>query len=121
MGFLQNLCIVGFKSIIIIGDLGDYMPEVHMGNYVSDFKILLKQTETIEEKIMEIHQKNLKGQTPPQVESSFLKLACQLDTYGVDPHPVKVCNITYRFYSEKNCTYCYNTKLSFIVLHNVNT
>ncbi|KAF2885612.1 hypothetical protein ILUMI_20554 [Ignelater luminosus] len=86
-------CAVGEASMlaafIIQGDLGDYMPEVHLGNYVSDYKILLKQTETIEEKIMEIHQKNLKGQTPPQVESSFLKLACQLDTYGVDPHPVK--------------------------------
>lgn len=39
---------------------------------------------------MEIHQKQLKGQSSSQVETTFLKLACQLDTYGVDPHPVKV-------------------------------
>ncbi|KAJ8934885.1 hypothetical protein NQ314_013165 [Rhamnusium bicolor] len=72
-----------------LGELGDHDPEIHTGNYVSDFKILLKQTEAIEEKAMEIHQKQLKGQSQSQVENTFLKLACQLDTYGVDPHPVK--------------------------------
>lgn len=74
---------------IIQGEIGDYVPEIHTGHYVSCYKLLLKQTDTIEEKIMEVHQKALKGQTPSQVESAFLKLACQLDTYGVDPHPVK--------------------------------
>ncbi|KAF5284846.1 hypothetical protein FQR65_LT13398 [Abscondita terminalis] len=74
---------------IIQGEIGDYVPEIHTGRYVSCYKLLLKQTEAIEEKIMEVHQKALKGQTPSQVESAFLKLACQLDTYGVDPHPVK--------------------------------
>lgn len=72
--------------------MGDYDSEIHTGNYVSDFKILLKQTDSIEDKAMEIHQKQLKGQSPSQVENTFLKLACQLDTYGVDPHPVKVTN-----------------------------
>ncbi|XP_076261009.1 FERM domain containing isoform X2 [Rhynchophorus ferrugineus] len=76
-------------ALIVQGDLGDYDPEIHIGNYISDLKILLKQTETIEEKAIEIHQKQLKGQDQSQVENSFLKLACQLDTYGVDPHPVK--------------------------------
>jgi hypothetical protein len=57
---------------------------------VSEFNLLLKQTPEIEEKIMDIHQTQLKGQTPAQVESNFLRKACQLDTYGVDPHPVKV-------------------------------
>lgn len=76
-------------ALIIQGELGDYDPEIHIGHYVADFKILLKQTETIEDKAMEIHQKRIKGQDQSQVENSFLKLACQLDTYGVDPHPVK--------------------------------
>lgn len=80
---------------VILGELGDYDAEAHVGNYMSDFKILLKQTETIEEKAMEIHQKQLKGQSPSQVENAFLKLACQLDTYGVDPHPVKVMHLRY--------------------------
>nr|CAD7569310.1 unnamed protein product [Timema californicum] len=70
-------------------ELGDYDPEEHEENYVSDFKLLLKQTQEIEEKIMEIHRTHLKGQTPAQTENNFLKKACQLDTYGVDPHPVK--------------------------------
>ncbi|XP_049818275.1 FERM domain-containing protein 5 isoform X2 [Aethina tumida] len=76
-------------ALILQGELGDYDSEIHTGNYVSDFKILLKQTDSIEDKAMEIHQKQLKGQSPSQVENTFLKLACQLDTYGVDPHPVK--------------------------------
>ncbi|CAH0562655.1 unnamed protein product [Brassicogethes aeneus] len=77
-------------ALILQGELGDYDNEIHTGNYVSDIKILLKQTESIEDKAMEIHQKQLKGQSPSQVENTFLKLACQLDTYGVDPHPVKL-------------------------------
>ncbi|XP_022915176.2 FERM domain-containing protein 5 [Onthophagus taurus] len=76
-------------ALIIQGELGDHDPEVHLGSYISDFKILLKQTEAIEDKAMEIHQKQLKGWSPSQVENTFLKLASQLDTYGVDPHPVK--------------------------------
>ncbi|XP_018578109.1 FERM domain-containing protein 5 isoform X2 [Anoplophora glabripennis] len=76
-------------ALILQGELGDYNPEIHIGNYVTDFKILLKQTEAIEEKAMEIHHKQLKGQSQSQVENTFLKLTCQLDTYGVDPHPVK--------------------------------
>lgn len=72
------------------GELGDYDPEIHIGHYVSDLKVLLKQTETIEDKAMDIHQKQLKGQDLSQIETSFLKSSCQLDTYGVDPHPVKV-------------------------------
>ncbi len=30
------------------------------------------------------------GQVPSEAEGNFLKKACTLDTYGVDPHPVKV-------------------------------
>ncbi|KAL6430471.1 hypothetical protein ACFW04_007821 [Cataglyphis niger] len=38
---------------------------------------------------MEIHQAQLKGFTPEQAENYFLRIASQLDTYAVDPHPVK--------------------------------
>ncbi|XP_049830490.1 FERM domain-containing protein 5 isoform X3 [Schistocerca gregaria] len=76
-------------AYIIQSELGDYDPEEHEDNYVSDFKLLLKQTPEIEGKIMELHQTQLRGQTPAQTETNFLRKACQLDTYGVDPHPVK--------------------------------
>lgn len=73
-----------------LGELGDYDPEIHEQNYISEHKLLLKQTETIEEKAMDLHQSQLKGFTPEQAETHFLRLASQLDTYAVDPHPVKV-------------------------------
>ncbi len=34
-----------------------------------------------------------RGQVPSEAEGNFLKKACSLDTYGVDPHPVKVTHI----------------------------
>ncbi|XP_033342122.1 FERM domain containing isoform X1 [Megalopta genalis] len=76
-------------ACIVQSELGDYDPEIHEGNYISAHKLLLKQTETIEEKAMELHQTQLKGFTPEQAVTHFLRLASQLDTYAVDPHPVK--------------------------------
>ena len=75
---------------MILGEIGDYDPKLHEGNYISEHKLLLKQTEAIEEKAMKLHQTELKGFTPEQAETHFLRLASQLDTYAVDPHPVKV-------------------------------
>ncbi|XP_034936689.1 FERM domain-containing protein 5 isoform X2 [Chelonus insularis] len=76
-------------ACILHNELGEYDPDIHVGNYMSEHKILLKQTEAIEEKAMEIHQTQLKGFTAEQAETHFLRLASQLDTYAVDPHPVK--------------------------------
>ncbi|XP_053974673.1 FERM domain-containing protein 5 isoform X6 [Hylaeus anthracinus] len=76
-------------ACIVQSELGDYDPEIHEGNYISAHKLLLKQTEAIEEKAMELHQTQLKGFTPEQAETHFLRLASQLDTYAVDPHSVK--------------------------------
>lgn len=70
--------------------MGEYDADIHVGNYISEHKLLLKQTETIEEKALELHQTQLKGFTAEQAETHFLRLASQLDTYAVDPHPVKV-------------------------------
>ncbi|XP_071523931.1 FERM domain-containing protein 5 isoform X4 [Panulirus ornatus] len=75
-------------AYIVQAEIGDYEPAKHYGNYISDFKILLKQTPKIEEKIMEFHP-TLKNHTPLMAETCFLKKASVLDTYGVDPHPVK--------------------------------
>lgn len=76
-------------AYVVQADLGDYNPDEHEGNYVQDLRLLLKQTPQIEEKIIELHQTHLVGQSPQEVETNFLRRACSLDTYGVDPHPVK--------------------------------
>lgn len=41
---------------IIPAQLGDYNEVVHYGNYVSQYKLLLKQTPRLEERIAEIHK-----------------------------------------------------------------
>ncbi|KAI0207138.1 FERM domain-containing protein 5 [Lamellibrachia satsuma] len=75
-------------AYIVQSELGDYDPQDHLPGYVSQFKMLPKQTQKQEEKIAEIHQ-TLTSQVPAEAEENFLKKACTLDTYGVDPHPVK--------------------------------
>lgn len=68
---------------------------MHVGNYISEMRLLLRQTEVIEARMQELHalpvaEGGVGGQQPSDAENTFLKIACQLDTYGVDPHPVKV-------------------------------
>ncbi|KAL3998342.1 FERM central domain family protein [Acanthocheilonema viteae] len=67
--------------------IGDYDAEERPENYVAEYKLLLKQTEKLEEKIAESH-KLFKGLTPAEAEMEFLKRASKLDTYGFDPYTV---------------------------------
>ncbi|KAJ8970459.1 hypothetical protein NQ317_019825 [Molorchus minor] len=67
---------------------GDHKPEIHFGNYIKT-KVLLNQTFTIEAKAIEIHKSHMCGYTKAQVEDLFLRMACQMETYGVDPHVVE--------------------------------
>ncbi|XP_075976473.1 FERM domain containing isoform X2 [Anticarsia gemmatalis] len=86
-------------ALIIQIELGDYDPTIHVGNYVTEMRLLLRQTDTIEARIQELHREpvegtpggsgGVKGMSTQEAERTFLKIACQLDTYGVDPHPVK--------------------------------
>lgn len=76
-------------AYILQADLGDYNPQEHVGNYASEFKIFLKQTLNMEEEMMEIHQTELKGQSPEEAEANFLRKACMMESYGLDPHLVK--------------------------------
>ncbi|VDP08109.1 unnamed protein product [Heligmosomoides polygyrus] len=75
-------------ALILQAQLGDYNEVVHYGNYVSQYKLLLKQTPRLEERIAEIH-KSLRGKSTSAAELEFLEKASQLDTYGFDPYTVK--------------------------------
>lgn len=77
-------------ALSLLAELGDHDSEVHAGNYISDYELVSRQSHELEEKVMELHQK-LKGLTPSEADILFLKKAATLDTYGIDPHPVKVC------------------------------
>uniref|UniRef100_A0A8C1SZ30 FERM domain containing 3 n=1 Tax=Cyprinus carpio TaxID=7962 RepID=A0A8C1SZ30_CYPCA len=76
-------------ACIVQAELGDYDPEEHPADYISDFKLFPKQSLKLDSKIMEIHQNELRGQCPALAELSLLQRAHTLDTYGVDPHPCK--------------------------------
>ncbi|XP_021961283.1 FERM domain-containing protein 5 isoform X2 [Folsomia candida] len=75
-------------SFILQSELGDYDLSVHTGNYAAEYELISRQTQDLEEKAMELHQK-LRGLTPTEADTLFLKKAASLDTYGLDPCPVK--------------------------------
>lgn len=77
-----------FVSLILQYIYGDYDENVHFGNYVKE-KIIINQTFTAELKAIEIHKNYLKGLNEEQAIDLFLRLACQLETYGVDPYLVE--------------------------------
>ncbi|XP_034450711.1 FERM domain-containing protein 3 isoform X1 [Hippoglossus hippoglossus] len=76
-------------ACIIQAELGDYDPEEHPSDYISDFKLFPKQSLKLERKIMEIHKNELRGQCAAFAELNMLQRAHSLETYGVDPHPCK--------------------------------
>lgn len=74
-------------ALILQSVIGDFDPEVHTCGYVSQYKLLLKQTASLEEKIADAH-KSFKGLSAAEAEMEFLKKASKLDTYGFDPYTV---------------------------------
>ncbi|KAE9553998.1 hypothetical protein FO519_002758 [Halicephalobus sp. NKZ332] len=79
---------ITLAALILQSVIGDYDPSVHHPGYVSEYKLLLKQTERLEERIAEVHQQ-LAGLPQADAESRFLSLATEIDTYGFDPYVVK--------------------------------
>ncbi|XP_036033674.1 protein 4.1 isoform X5 [Onychomys torridus] len=75
-------------SYTIQSELGDYDPELHGVDYVSDFKLAPNQTRELEEKVMELH-KSYRSMTPAQADLEFLENAKKLSMYGVDLHKAK--------------------------------
>lgn len=72
-----------------IDELGDYEREIHSENYVSSLKLALRQNSELEKKVMELHRKREPNQDLITVYDEFLAIARGLETYGIDPHPVK--------------------------------
>ncbi|XP_036760218.2 FERM domain-containing protein 3 isoform X1 [Manis pentadactyla] len=76
-------------ACIVQAELGNYDPDEHPENYISEFEIFPKQSQKLERKMAEIHQNELRDQSPPVAEFHLLLRAHTLETYGVDPHPCK--------------------------------
>ncbi|XP_055639998.1 FERM domain-containing protein 5 isoform X2 [Toxorhynchites rutilus septentrionalis] len=76
-------------ALIVQDEMGDYDAETHTGEYVASLKITLRQTEQLEKKAMELHKKRDPGQDTAGVHDEFVGIARSLETYGIDPHPVK--------------------------------
>ncbi|KAM7099675.1 protein 4.1 isoform 7-T7 [Molossus nigricans] len=75
-------------SYTVQSELGDYDPELHGADYVSDFKLAPNQTKELEEKVMQLH-KSYRSMTPAQADLEFLENAKKLSMYGVDFHKAK--------------------------------
>lgn len=76
-------------ALVLQSQLGDYNSVQHGQNYVSEYKLLLKQTPRVEERIAELHKEMSGKKSPAEAELEFLEKACKLDTYGFDPFTVK--------------------------------
>ncbi|OWA53218.1 Band 4.1-like protein 5 [Hypsibius exemplaris] len=70
-------------------EFGDYNPEVHTPEFVSEFRFVPdeKQTPELEEAILERWKKE-KDRSPAQVEYSYLAKVKTFEMYGVDKHIV---------------------------------
>lgn len=75
-------------SYTLQAELGDYDPEEHDSNDLSDFQFAPAQTKELEEKVAELH-KTHRGLSPAQADSQFLENAKRLSMYGVDLHHAK--------------------------------
>lgn len=74
-------------ALLLQSQLGDFNPEIHQEGYVSAYKLLLKQTPKLEEKITELH-KQMIGKSKEEAELEFLEKASLLETYGFDPYTI---------------------------------
>lgn len=89
--FFKNklINVLKFELILFAEELGDYDSEIHIGNYVTHLRLALRQTDQLQKKVMELHGKREPGQEHIIAQLEFLAIARGLETYGVDPHPVK--------------------------------
>ncbi|XP_074970786.1 protein 4.1 isoform X38 [Phalacrocorax aristotelis] len=75
-------------SYTVQSELGDYDPDLHGPDYISEFKLAPNQTKELEEKVVDLH-KTYRSMTPAQADLEFLENAKKLSMYGVDLHQAK--------------------------------
>ncbi|CAB3983607.1 Band 5 [Paramuricea clavata] len=79
--------LVELAAYSLQSELGDFDPELHEHNYISDFKFIPEQTAELEK---EIHRKHRQfaGLNPADCEVNFLKIMRSVESYGMHQYEV---------------------------------
>ncbi|PAA74815.1 hypothetical protein BOX15_Mlig006526g4 [Macrostomum lignano] len=82
--------VIFLAACIVQAEFGDFdeIEDYEENAYLSGVTLIHNQTPKIETRIYEEHR-NLKGKSVQEVEAMFLSKAFSLDTYGIDPKPVR--------------------------------
>ncbi|XP_072572304.1 protein 4.1b isoform X6 [Paramormyrops kingsleyae] len=75
-------------SYAVQSELGEYDPDLHGADYVSQLRLAPGQSRDLEEKVVELHR-SYRSMSPAQADMMFLENAKKLSMYGVDLHQAK--------------------------------